>query len=93
MSYFGDSSPLNTPPPGAVSYPITTQATAPSSPTKGMAWLNTGTNTLSIYNGASWVAVQGGSGLPAATKADELLISTGAGNTWTPNDTLYLGNF
>ena len=33
---------------------ITVSATAPSSPTNGMQWLDTGTNRVNFYYGGSW---------------------------------------
>ena len=93
MSYYGDAEPLNVPPVGQMSYPVVTQPTQPLGAKKGAAWMNTTTNVLSVYDGTKWVSVTSTSTLPDATKADELLISTGAGQTWTPNDTIFLGNF
>ena len=93
MSYYGDAEPLVPTPPVGTSYPVVTQPLAPLGATKGMAWMNTTNNTLSIYDGTKWVSVTAKSTLPPANAADELLISTGPGNTWTPNNTIFLGNF
>lgn len=93
MSYYGDSEPLVVPPSGGMSYPVITQPTQPLGAKAGAAWLNTTTNVLSIYDGTKWIASTSPSALPNATKGDELLISTGPGQTWTPNDTIFLGNF
>lgn len=93
MSYYGDAEPLVPTPPVGTSYPVVTQGTAPLGATKGMAWMNTNTSVLSVYDGTKWVATSAPSALPPANAADELLISTGAGQTWTPNNTIFLGNF
>lgn len=94
MSYYGDAEDLIPTPPTGSSYPVATSATAPLGAKAGQAWMNTTTNVLSVYDGTKWVAITtSGSGVPPATAADQLLISTGAGNTWTPNNTIFLGNF
>lgn len=93
MSYYGDSEDLNAPASGGMAYPIITQPTQPLGAKAGAAWLNTTTNVLSVYDGTKWIASSSSSTLPPANAADELLISTGVGQTWTPNNTIFLGNF
>jgi hypothetical protein len=93
MSYYGDVSDLGGSPSGGFDYPIITQPTQPIGVQKGAGWMNTTTGAFSVFDGAKWIAVVSKSSLPPANAADELLISTGPGNTWTPNNTIFLGNF
>lgn len=58
---------------GAVTLPIGTTAQRPSSPTTGMTRYNTTTNSLELWNGASWVGFGLIDGLSSGTAAPSAL--------------------
>jgi hypothetical protein len=84
-----DYSPLPLPPSASIvpDDPVIVSATAPTNLKRGIAWYDTGTNSLKIWDGAAWQTAGGGGGaaLPAANAQGQFLISgTAPGFNWSP---------
>lgn len=99
MAFADVYDPSGSLPASTLDYPIVVSATAPTSPWRGLGWLNSGNNQLSVWNGTKWVVTSGtvgggGSALPTATAQDQLLKS-GPGPTysWTLSTLLDGGRF
>jgi hypothetical protein len=85
-----DYQPLPLPPAQSITPddPVIVSATAPTNLKRGLAWYDTGSNSLKIWDGAAWqTAGGGGAALPAATAQGKLLVSGNSPTfTWQPGD-------
>ena len=89
MSSYGDASSGGTI--GAIVLP-----TPPFAPGFGALWLNAVTGELRVWNGAAWIAAVGAAAVanfPAASAADQVLMSNAPGVVYSPRSTINLGSF
>jgi len=74
---------------GAVTLPVGPESDRPSSPTIGMARINSDTNSLEYYNGTQWKTITGTTGVVAyATITKETFITTLGGELYGPLSTV-----
>lgn len=73
---------------GAVTLPVGPEADRPSSPTIGMARINSDTNSLEYYNGTQWKTITGTTGVVAyATIVKDTFVTTSGGTLYGPLST------
>ena len=83
--YVGDSEVTGTVATPAFGDPFIVSPTAPVPALAGMGWLDTTTRQVKVFDGRKWISVSA-AGLPPARTANDILVSTAAGNNWVAGD-------
>lgn len=80
-----------------INYPVKVDTVAPANPWKGLAWMDSGTGVLSVWDGTTWVQISGGGAagpaLPVATQVDQILKAMGPTLAWTPTKVIDSGRY
>lgn len=78
------------PPPGQAGSPVIVSATAPVQRWKGMAWLDTNTQQLKVFDGTTWLLEKA---MPRGTKSGQILTTIQSPWEFEIQDTIDEGRF